>query len=349
MTTMRSAPIRAAASTRTEADRAVAHDDDRVALLHPAATAACQPVPMTSDRREQRRHQGLVGHLAGRHERAVRQRHADVLALPAVDEPPVPVLAAPEATRRAPRLDPDPAVRTGVVGVHERRDDEVPGPDAAHLRADLLDDADELVPDARRLAHLVDAAVGPQVAAADARRRDAHEGVRRGLQRGVGHLVEPDVAGGVQDGRLHAPSLPRGIPCGSCASASRSCPSCPGPRPRRGGARPRSSASTHAWTYDHLVWAGLPDSPWYGALPTLTAAATVTSRIRLGTFVSSPNYRHPYLFLRDLLALDDVSGGRVLCGLGHRRRPRRGDPRGAAAPCGSASTGSTSSSRCSTG
>ena len=20
----------------------------------------------------------------------------------------------------------------------------------------------------------------------------------------------------------------------------------------------------HAWTYDHLVWAGLPESPWYG-------------------------------------------------------------------------------------
>ena len=72
----------------------------------------------------------------------------------------------------------------------------------------------------------------------------------------------------------------------------------------------------HAWTYDHLVWAGLPDSPWFGALPTLTAAATVTSTMKLGTFVSSPNYRHPYVFLRDLLALDDISGGRLLCGLG---------------------------------
>lgn len=72
----------------------------------------------------------------------------------------------------------------------------------------------------------------------------------------------------------------------------------------------------HAWTYDHLVWAGLPDSPWFGALPTLTAAAMVTSRIELGTFVSSPNYRHPYLFLRDLLAVDDISGGRLICGLG---------------------------------
>jgi alkanesulfonate monooxygenase SsuD/methylene tetrahydromethanopterin reductase-like flavin-dependent oxidoreductase (luciferase family) len=72
----------------------------------------------------------------------------------------------------------------------------------------------------------------------------------------------------------------------------------------------------HAWTYDHLVWAGLPDSPWFGALPTLTAAAGVTERIRLGTFVSSPNYRHPYVFARDLLAVEDVSDGRLVCGLG---------------------------------
>jgi alkanesulfonate monooxygenase SsuD/methylene tetrahydromethanopterin reductase-like flavin-dependent oxidoreductase (luciferase family) len=72
----------------------------------------------------------------------------------------------------------------------------------------------------------------------------------------------------------------------------------------------------HAWTYDHLVWGGLPDSPWYGTTPTLTAAAMVTSTIRLGTFVTSPNYRHPVAFMRDLLALDDISGGRLICGIG---------------------------------
>jgi alkanesulfonate monooxygenase SsuD/methylene tetrahydromethanopterin reductase-like flavin-dependent oxidoreductase (luciferase family) len=72
----------------------------------------------------------------------------------------------------------------------------------------------------------------------------------------------------------------------------------------------------HAWTYDHLVWGGLPDSPWYGTIPTLTAAAMVTSTIRLGTFVTSPNYRHPVTFMRDLLALDDISGGRFICGIG---------------------------------
>ncbi|GAA1132595.1 LLM class flavin-dependent oxidoreductase [Kribbella jejuensis] len=72
----------------------------------------------------------------------------------------------------------------------------------------------------------------------------------------------------------------------------------------------------HAWTYDHLTWGGLQDSPWYGTTPTLTAAATVTSRIKLGTFVTSPNFRHPLALTRDILAIDDVSNGRFVCGIG---------------------------------
>lgn len=72
----------------------------------------------------------------------------------------------------------------------------------------------------------------------------------------------------------------------------------------------------HAWTYDHLVWAGLPDAPWFGTTPTLTAAALATKTIRLGTFVTSPNFRHPVTFSRDVLALDDISGGRFMCGMG---------------------------------
>ncbi len=72
----------------------------------------------------------------------------------------------------------------------------------------------------------------------------------------------------------------------------------------------------HGWTYDHVVWAGLPDSPWYAATPTLTAAATVTQRIGLGTFVASPNFRHPVPFHREIQALDDISEGRFLLGVG---------------------------------
>jgi alkanesulfonate monooxygenase SsuD/methylene tetrahydromethanopterin reductase-like flavin-dependent oxidoreductase (luciferase family) len=71
-----------------------------------------------------------------------------------------------------------------------------------------------------------------------------------------------------------------------------------------------------ALTYDHLVWSGLQESPWFAAVPTLAAAAGVTSRIALGTFVSSPNYRHPYTFARDVLTLHDLTGGRFVCGLG---------------------------------
>ena len=72
----------------------------------------------------------------------------------------------------------------------------------------------------------------------------------------------------------------------------------------------------HAWTYDHLGWRDLVDGPWFDAVPTLTAAAMVTSRIRLGTLVASPNFRHPVHFARQVTALDDISAGRVLLGVG---------------------------------
>ncbi|MGX6605556.1 LLM class flavin-dependent oxidoreductase [Micromonosporaceae bacterium Da 78-11] len=72
----------------------------------------------------------------------------------------------------------------------------------------------------------------------------------------------------------------------------------------------------HAWTYDHLGWRDLADGPWFDSVPTLTAAAMVTRRIRLGTFVASPNFRHPVHFAREVTALDDISQGRLLLGLG---------------------------------
>lgn len=72
----------------------------------------------------------------------------------------------------------------------------------------------------------------------------------------------------------------------------------------------------HAWTYDHLGWRDLVDGPWFDAVPTLTAAALVTRRIRLGTYVASPNFRHPVTFARQVTALDDVSNGRFLLGVG---------------------------------
>ncbi|MGW1144752.1 LLM class flavin-dependent oxidoreductase [Streptomyces sp. NPDC002454] len=71
-----------------------------------------------------------------------------------------------------------------------------------------------------------------------------------------------------------------------------------------------------AYTYDHLSWRTFRDGPWFGALPTLTAAATVTDRLRLGTLVTSPNFRHPVPLAKELISLDDVSGGRITLGIG---------------------------------
>jgi alkanesulfonate monooxygenase SsuD/methylene tetrahydromethanopterin reductase-like flavin-dependent oxidoreductase (luciferase family) len=81
-------------------------------------------------------------------------------------------------------------------------------------------------------------------------------------------------------------------------------------------ARAEELGFVHAWTYDHLTWRGFRDEPWYAAIPTLTAAALATTHIGLGTLVASPNFRHPLPFVKDLVALDDIAGGRLIAGIG---------------------------------
>ncbi|NJQ08844.1 LLM class flavin-dependent oxidoreductase [Streptomyces lonarensis] len=71
-----------------------------------------------------------------------------------------------------------------------------------------------------------------------------------------------------------------------------------------------------AYTYDHLSWRSFRDQAWFGAIPTLTAAAAVTDRLRLGTMVTSPNFRHPVTLAKELITLDDVADGRVTLGIG---------------------------------
>jgi alkanesulfonate monooxygenase SsuD/methylene tetrahydromethanopterin reductase-like flavin-dependent oxidoreductase (luciferase family) len=71
-----------------------------------------------------------------------------------------------------------------------------------------------------------------------------------------------------------------------------------------------------AYTYDHLSWRTFRDGPWFGTMPTLTAATTATKSIRLGTMVTNPNFRHPLTLAKDLMTLDDISGGRITLGIG---------------------------------
>ena len=70
------------------------------------------------------------------------------------------------------------------------------------------------------------------------------------------------------------------------------------------------------WTYDHLMWPQLRDSPWYGCIPLLAAAAMSTDKVRLGTQVATPNFRHPVPFAKELMTLDQITGGRLDVGVG---------------------------------
>ena len=71
-----------------------------------------------------------------------------------------------------------------------------------------------------------------------------------------------------------------------------------------------------AWSYDHLSWRSLRDGPWFGALPLLAGVAASTTTIRIGTLVTSPNFRHPALLAKDAMTLDHISSGRFDLGVG---------------------------------
>src|ERR671939_700651 len=72
----------------------------------------------------------------------------------------------------------------------------------------------------------------------------------------------------------------------------------------------------HGWTYDsHLLW----QEPY----PFLTAAALATERMRLGLCVTNPGTREPTVVASATATLHDVSGGRMVCGIGRGDSARR--------------------------
>jgi alkanesulfonate monooxygenase SsuD/methylene tetrahydromethanopterin reductase-like flavin-dependent oxidoreductase (luciferase family) len=81
-------------------------------------------------------------------------------------------------------------------------------------------------------------------------------------------------------------------------------------------ARAEELGFAHAWCFDHLAWRSLADSDWHATVPTLAAAAMHTSTVSIGTFVASPNFRHPVPFAKDLMTLDVMSRGRLIAAIG---------------------------------
>ncbi len=70
------------------------------------------------------------------------------------------------------------------------------------------------------------------------------------------------------------------------------------------------------WLADHFVNYMNPSAPWFESWTLLSALASHTSRIRIGTLVTSAPLRNPAVLARQAMTLDHISGGRLNLGLG---------------------------------
>ena len=70
------------------------------------------------------------------------------------------------------------------------------------------------------------------------------------------------------------------------------------------------------WIADHFVNYAYPNSPWLDGWTTLAGLANCTSRIRIGTLVTSIPFRHPAVLARQAMTVDHISNGRLEIGIG---------------------------------
>jgi alkanesulfonate monooxygenase SsuD/methylene tetrahydromethanopterin reductase-like flavin-dependent oxidoreductase (luciferase family) len=77
-----------------------------------------------------------------------------------------------------------------------------------------------------------------------------------------------------------------------------------------------SAGFAGVWSWDHFVSRGKKTDPVLECWTTLTAAAAVTSRIKVGSFINNVMNRHPAVLARMVATLWDQSKGRVELGIG---------------------------------
>src|SRR5207248_10704629 len=91
----------------------------------------------------------------------------------------------------------------GIVRGEERADHELAGPDRPDARAGLLDDTGVLVAHRGRPGYGLDPAVGPQVRAAHAGRREPDDGIGGLFDLRVFAPLDADIPGGIEHSSAH--------------------------------------------------------------------------------------------------------------------------------------------------
>ena len=86
------------------------------------------------------------------------------------------------------------------------------------------------------------------------------------------------------------------------------------------------------WSWDHFVSRGVKTDPVLEAWTTLTAAAMVTERVTVGTFVANVMNRHPAVLARMASMLQAASNGRLVLGIGIGGHPAEHEAYGIAFP-----------------
>jgi probable F420-dependent oxidoreductase len=100
--------------------------------------------------------------------------------------------------------------------------------------------------------------------------------------------------------------------------------------------RAEAAGFDSVWVNHHLLNVGyvgerLGERPYHDALTVLTWAAASTSHVELGTSVLVIAYLNPFVLAKAIATLDQLSGGRVRCGVGVGSLPEENEAIGVVA------------------